>query len=242
MLRCVGGVHVFPWLCAWPFGRAVFWFARRVCIHRQRDGFQRYLVAGLHAGGVWGDVSVTDTNGGVTPGPFTYSPSGAFGGAQAGVNWQGGGFVAGVEGDIGYMNLTGAGIIPSSDPQYHQDATLSGGVYGDITGRLGFAMGQSLLYGKGGFAFYNGQALQLTTKPTYTGTGTDTFTGWTAGAGIEHQFTPNMSVKVEYLHFDFGPEGGYQTSITDPPIGYQYDNSTKLTADSIKIGVNWSLN
>jgi len=38
-----------------------------------------------------------------------------------------------------------------------------------------------------------------------------------------------------------GPQGGYQTNIgdTDSPYLYEFDNSTKLMADSIKIGLNW---
>ncbi len=31
-----------------------------------------------------------------------------------------------------------------------------------------------------------------------------TLTGWTLGAGIEYMLGTNWTVKVEYLHFDFG--------------------------------------
>jgi outer membrane immunogenic protein len=198
------------------------------------------LYGGLHAGGAWGNVDVTDdVNDGVPPGPFPYSAVGALGGGTAGFNIQMKSIVLGVEGDIGYMDLTGAGIIPSSDPQYHQDTTLSGGLYGDVTARVGLSMGQTLLYGKGGFAFYNGQAIQVTTKPGFVPTGTGPFTGWTAGGGIEQFVNPNLSFKVEYQHVNFGSQIGNQTSVTDPPIGHVYQNWTDLTADSIKVGVNW---
>src|SRR5262245_21385479 len=93
---------------------------------------------GLHAGYGWGDVSVKDTTGGVAPGPFDYTAKGYLGGATAGYNLQAGIAVVGIEGDIGYLRLKGSGIIPSSDPAQHQDITLDGGLYGDITGRLGF--------------------------------------------------------------------------------------------------------
>jgi outer membrane immunogenic protein len=192
---------------------------------------------GAHVGGVWGDVDVRDTNGGVLPGPFKYSASGAFGGGTAGYNWQNGSFVLGVEGDLGYMDLSGSGIIPSSVAGRHQDITLDGGLYGDITGRLGFAYYRTLFYGKGGFAFYDGEARQKTTNPGYVTHGTDTFSGWVLGGGIEHYIAPGVSLKVEYLHFDFGSEGGDQTSVSDPPIGYVYRNRTSLTADSVKAGV-----
>ena len=178
----------------------------------------------------------------MTPGPFGYGVSGVFGGATAGLNWQAGGFVTGIEGDIGYMNLTGAGIIPSSHMGQHQDITLKGGVYGDITGRAGLALGQVLLYGKGGFAFYTGQATQATTVIGYAPTGTSTFTGWTAGVGLEQKLSPTLSWKIEYLHFNLGPQSGYQTAlVADPPTpkGYQFYNWTTLVVDTVKVGVNW---
>ncbi len=31
-----------------------------------------------------------------------------------------------------------------------------------------------------------------------------TLTGWTLGAGIEYMLGTNWTIKVEYLHFDFG--------------------------------------
>jgi outer membrane immunogenic protein len=195
--------------------------------------------AGVHVGGVWGNVDVTDTTGGVTPGPFKFSPEGVFGGGTAGYNLQRGNFVFGVETDVGYMNLSGSGIIPSSSPQFHQDATLDGGAYGDVAARLGYAFDRTLLYAKGGFAFYDGEGTQVTTKPGYVHSGTGIFTGWTAGGGIEHYISPSWSVKGEYLHFDFGTQGGSQTSVGDPPIGFVYKNKFEVTADSAKAGVNY---
>jgi outer membrane immunogenic protein len=195
--------------------------------------------AGAHVGGVWGNVDVTDTTGGVPPGPFRFSPDGVFGGGTAGYNLQRGNFVFGVEADIGYMNLNGSGIIPSSTPPNHQDATLDGGLYGDVTGRLGYAFDRTLVYAKGGFAFYDGEGKQVTTKPGYIHSGTSTFTGWTAGGGIEHYICPAWSIKGEYLHFDFGSQGASQTSVGDPPIGFVYKNKFDATADSAKAGINY---
>jgi outer membrane immunogenic protein len=178
---------------------------------------------------------------GVDPGPFDYSPSGAFGGATAGYNIQRDRLVFGIEGDIGYMDLEGTGIIGSTHAGHHQDLTLDGGVYGDITGRIGVLITPAtLVYGKGGFAFYDGEATQATTNPGYAPTGTDTFTGWVAGGGVEHFIAPNLSIKVEYLHFDFGTQEGYQTAlVADPPTaaGYKFRNWTDLTAESVKVGI-----
>ena len=139
---------------------------------------------GAHAGYAWGDVDQRQTIGGMPVGPFSYDVDGAFGGGTAGYNWQAGQLVVGIEGDLGWMDLSGAGRIPSSNPAAHQDITLDGGLYGDITGRLGVAMGRTLLYGKGGWAWFNGEARQKTTNPGFVTHGTDkAFDGWVAGAG-----------------------------------------------------------
>jgi outer membrane immunogenic protein len=195
---------------------------------------------GLHAGYAWGNASTTDNvKDGVRPGPFDYSPEGGFGGGQVGWNFQLNRFVVGIEGDIDYLDLSGSGIIPS-DSSSHQTLTLDGGLFGDITARAGFLVTPStLVYGKGGFAFYNGEAKQTSANPAYSQHGTDTFTGWVAGAGIEQRINDAVSIKVEWLHVDFGDEGGSQTSISDPPVGHVYSNSTSLDADTIKVGLNY---
>ena len=58
---------------------------------------------------------------------------------------------------------------------------------------------------------------------------------------MEHYFSPTVSFKVEYQRFDFGTQVGYQTNVSDisSPIGFQFHNSHRLTADSVKVGVNW---
>jgi outer membrane immunogenic protein len=197
---------------------------------------------GAHVGGVWGDPSLKDNiNDGVPPGPFDYSASGAFGGGTGGYNLQRGNFVFGIEADVGYMDLSGSRTIASSNPIFHQNVTLDGGAYGDVTGRLGYAFDRTLIYAKWGFAFYDGQAKQATTKPGYAPAGTDTFTGWTVGGGLEHFISPAWSLKAEYLHFDFGRQAGFQLNVGDPgsPIGYKFRNWTTVTADSVKAGVNY---
>jgi outer membrane immunogenic protein len=197
---------------------------------------------GAHGGGVWGDEKIKDDiKDGVPPGPFPYSASGAFGGGTLGYNVQRAHFVFGVEADIGYMDLHGSTTVASSNPIFHQNVTLDGGAYGDVTGRFGYAFDRTLIYAKGGFAFYDGEGKQATTKPGYSPTGTDTFTGWTAGAGVEHFINPAWSIKAEYLHFDFGTQVGYQTNVSDPgsPLNYRFHNWTTVTADSVKVGVNY---
>jgi len=105
---------------------------------------------------------------------------------------------------------------------------------------LGVTFDGLLIYAKGGFAFFDGEAKQATTKPGYAPTGTDTFTGWTLGGGAEYFLTRSISLKAEYLHFEFGTQRAYQTTtVADPPtpVGYQFNNWHDVSFDSVKAGI-----
>ncbi|MGP0090024.1 MAG: outer membrane protein [Xanthobacteraceae bacterium] len=199
---------------------------------------------GGHIGGAWGNVTVRDDINpadGVPAGPFPFTASGIFGGGTAGYNVQRGNLVFGVEADLGYLNLTGSGIIPSSNPAAHQNLTLSGGGYGDATGRLGLVVDRALFYAKGGFAFFDGQGEQATTNPGYLPQAAHNFTGWTAGGGIEYLFSPGWSAKAEYQYFNFGTQTGFQANIGDltSTLGYRFFNTFQLTANTAKLGVTY---
>jgi outer membrane immunogenic protein len=198
---------------------------------------------GAHVGGAWGNASTTDDakdwgNDKKFIGPFDYNPSGALGGATAGYNLQIDRVVVGIEGDLGYLGLSESMDTPSSQSGNHQTLNVDGGLYGVAAARAGILVTPAtLVYGKGGFAFFDGEATQTTTAKGYETHGTSTFTGWAAGGGIEHRLTDNLSIRVEYLHMDFGSEDGDQTSISDAPIGHVYGNHTSLDADTVKLGI-----
>lgn len=204
---------------------------------------------GVHGGYAWGDMSVVDTDGGVPYGAFEYSPDGGFGGATVGYNLQIDELVLGLEGDVGYMDLSGSKVIASSDPNHHQDLTLDGGLYAVLGGRLGLALGNTLLYGKGGWAYFDGEANQATTKPWYKATSTGSFSGWAYGGGIEHAVGNGWSIKAEYLHFNFGSEGGVQEKVVSSlpdaddgtPVGYKFHNEHDLDVDTFRVGLNYKI-
>lgn len=206
--------------------------------------------AGAHVGYGWGDMSVKDIDGGVAPGPFNYSTNGIFGGGTLGYNYQLSGIVVGLEGDLGYMDLNGSKTIKYAPPDdsYHKGWSLDGGLYGDIAGRVGVLVTPAMLiYAKGGYGFYDGEGLQYTTKPWYKPTGTGMFSGAVYGGGVEYMWAENISVKIEYLHFDFGTEDGMQEKVTpsDPetddgtPVGSKFHNRQSLDADSVKLGISY---
>jgi outer membrane immunogenic protein len=143
------------------------------------------------------------------------------GGGTLGCNWQAPGspFVFGIEGEAGYMRLTGAAFDPLLAPGLPVTALRAtpdvigaarvGDWYGMITGRLGYGWDRALLYVKGGAAFVPVRAGVTDTCAVTaagcgnwligTATGSDTRTTWTIGGGIEWAFDNNWSIKGEYM-------------------------------------------
>jgi opacity protein-like surface antigen len=224
---------------------------------------------GGHLGAAWTNIDTRRNTYYDGDGNFSYNYStfggnglntaGAFGGGQFGYNWQtGGNFVLGIEVDVGglqgdnertfvgttYNNLVPAGI----DNIAVVNVKSQGGIYGDVTGRLGYAWGSTLLYLKGGFAWLatdlkvraavtsDVDTPASTSTAYYSRSFDNTLTGWTAGGGLEYQFNPNWSAKVEYQHFDF--------SLDNNNWAWDSNNNWKLfkndvTADTVKLGINY---
>jgi outer membrane immunogenic protein len=193
------------------------------------------LYAGAHVGGAWSNMNVTnfDENGPLPPVTFKNSASGVFGGGTIGYNLQRGQFVFGLEGDFGAMGLS----HQTRQPQPADSpivSELNGRAYGDITGRFGVAFNQSLIYAKGGVAFFNGDAkiIDVPEPPKDLLTIQSNMTGWTVGGGIEHMLAPAWSVKAEYQFFDFGSGTNHM-----PDDGDRF--RTSLNVHTVKAGVSY---
>lgn len=169
---------------------------------------------------------------------FRTRADGVLAGGQIGVNWQTGNWVFGLEGDVSWTNADGS--VTSASP-FIPGLVLNGTIdfnwFATATGRVGHAWNNWLFYAKGGAAFTDfdigGSTAGIVTTIN---TISDTRTGWTVGAGIEHGFAGNWSWKVEYNYMDFGAETYNAT--TTPPVGtisYRHD----LTVHAAKFGVNY---
>jgi outer membrane immunogenic protein len=246
------------------------------------------LYFGVHGGGAWGSAKVNDN--------FDYygdphmdgsaKSTDAIGGAQAGYNVQQGHLVFGIEGDVGYLGLSAKGADTHTsywgDPNCHGSDwhycnisgkyDTSGGLYGDLTGRVGYATNRVLFYGKGGVAFLNADLKTHydgnTVGNLYPG-GTvpfdfdhsETLVGWTIGAGAEVAINPSWSIKAEYQHFDFGSMSNDYgqckkvmnwNSAACPAGGGYGGNSgtanlkgttdTSIAVDTVKFGLNYRIN
>jgi outer membrane immunogenic protein len=190
------------------------------------------LYIGADVGAAWSndDVSPTVFDGGTFPRTNTLRQNGWVGGGTVGYNFQTGHYVYGVESDLGYLGISNQKIDPPNEID-----SIKSGFYADVTARLGYAVDNVLFYAKGGWAYYGGHGTTTVLAGAFTPTSSGTFNGWTAGGGIEYKWTPAWSFKAEYQHFDFGSA---TATLTGGGV-FPYKNS--LTADTLKLGVNYRL-
>jgi outer membrane immunogenic protein len=160
---------------------------------------------GINAGYGFGTSKWTDTVTGVSTGDFDIN--GALVGGTAGYNMQLGGFVLGIEGDIGgsfIKGSTASNCITACETSNHWLATLRG--------RVGYAFDRFLPYVTGGASFGD-----IKGEVASAGSFSKTAVGWNVGGGIEYAFLNNWSAKLEYLYVDLGTATcGAGCSTTNP--------------------------
>jgi outer membrane immunogenic protein len=220
-------------------------------------------------------VNATDpqsTGGTFAPGTFYNAPNanaangGAFGydvgnsvtgGGTAGCNYQltASPFVVGVEGEVGYMKLSGSAVDPYSigPTSYGGDTsafTRIGNWYGVAAGRLGYAWDRVLFYGKAGVGFtdVNSSVTDFCTTGAC-GRGTlgagysDTQAFWVGGGGIEWAFDPNWSVKAEYLFLGINKSYSVCGAGGGTATGSNYCSShSNDGVHTAKVGLNYRFN
>jgi len=119
--------------------------------------------------------------------------------------------VAGVEGDLNWSNESGDyAAVPTNSFRKNWD--------GSLRGRLGLDLDGILPYVEAGVAFAN-----ATQDP---GGLNGTYTGWTAGGGVEFKLADQVSANVEYRYTNYGT----QTLGAD---------SVDLHDNTVKVGLNY---
>lgn len=147
---------------------------------------------GFHGGGTWSDVDFTNIG--------TADSSDLTGGGHAGFNMSFGSLIAGIEGDVNYDGssfgyLLGDGTLGSLDVDWS----------GSVRGRIGTNVGPALLYATAGFAWKE-MSLVETSLAGVSASSSETFTGVVYGVGAETFVMPNLSLRLEALHYDYGSE------------------------------------
>jgi outer membrane immunogenic protein len=215
---------------------------------------------GLYVGGNfgwgWGEGAITEGPPGSARFPVgtvfnTNHSNGFLGGVQAGFNYQTPyNLVVGVEGEWDWTNIRGTVTTFTPVPAFAGFSVTNTDKIKDIaalTGRVGYAAGNWLFYGKGGVALDQTSTSGVNTNPN--GTLNDTFSnstdrsGWIVGAGIEWGFAAGWSAKIEYEHFDFGSAAypSYHISATTGAFSVSNVSSTEKI-DVVKGGINYRFN
>jgi outer membrane immunogenic protein len=194
--------------------------------------------------------------------------SGFIGGGQWGYNYQYNNWVLGAEGDlqgIASSNRTGTLFSQATafiaGAAFPTDQLLTASRRVDWLGtdrvRVGFLIWPTfLVYGTGGLAYGETRTSvaigQTVAVPGFTstiafGNFNQTLAGWTAGGGVEWLFSPNWSLKVEYLYYDLGRQTYGLSPLTHSFVGAPVtvtDNlaSTRFNGNIVRAGINYHLN
>jgi outer membrane immunogenic protein len=169
----------------------------------QSTGNFQGVYGGIHAGGAFGKAQAANT-------------SGFVGGAQVGANAQfQNNVVVGAEGDISASSISHKGF---------QDKFRQGAV-GTVRARGGYAFDRVLVYGTAGLA------LSSSEWKNPVATTSKTLSGWAYGAGAEFLMTPNVTVRGEFLRYDYGKET-YLSQIG--PVGVKPSNNVLRAGTNLK--------
>lgn len=166
----------------------------------------------------------------VTSGNAAFATSeinGGFGGGQVGYNWQAPGsqFVFGIEVDAAWSDIKyreTVGIVT------FEDRIQS---FGSVTGRLGYAVNSALFYAKGGYAWADNK-VSVSTPAATLFSESKFHSGWTVGGGVEYGFTPNWSIKGEYMYASYQDEN-YLAALAPGGVNLGLDVHT------VKGGINY---
>ena len=161
-------------------------------------------------------------------------------GGTLGCNYQSGVWVVGIEGDDSWFNNRGSSNLlgPVFNSTFVEN--INSRWLATVRGRAGFTVGPTgnvLWYGTAGGAFADMRINEF--SPTNVGAvERHTYSGWTAGFGVEWGFAPGWSVKTEYLYADLGRQSYFQNTAT----GCCTFQNTRLTDSLFRVGVNYHWN
>jgi outer membrane immunogenic protein len=131
--------------------------------------------------------------------------------------------------------------------------------FGTVRARVGFIPIENLLtYATGGFAYGrvehtgnyvnngifvlgNGGFGLLCTTTCFSGSSSETMSGWTAGGGLEYALSKNVTVKAEYLYVSLATNSFPEFALnpfTVPQTSYNA-NYNRTTFNVVRAGLNF---
>jgi outer membrane immunogenic protein len=172
------------------------------------------------------DGDLTD-NGAVAPaiGYWENSGCGWKGGALIGYNHQVDDIVFGVEADWARSNYIATNETAGADFQFGFDHEVT------FRGRVGWAMDDTLFFVTGGGAWAKGDLDGIiAADPDHIKAN---HWGWTIGAGVEHAFTDQFRVKLDYLYTQW--KGANYTDVCPCDVDiHDFDNH------EVRLGLIWA--
>ena len=206
-----------------------------------------YNWTGFYVGGnvgySWGKQDNSLVTGGVTVFTNSDSINGIIGGGQIGYNWQFNQIVLGVEADFQGSGQKGDGTFTLAAHQRHLSPISPASTiaytdkldwFGTVRGRIGYAFDRWLPYVTGGWAYGHGSMSGSSTGGIVTTfSGSNNYSGWTVGGGLEYAFMDHWSAKAEYLYINFG--NGPTIAIT-PVLNLV---SGRMTDNIARLGINY---
>lgn len=205
---------------------------------------------GAEAGGTWATEQVTNITGGTAFPAGTVGRavdlSGPLGGFYGGANYE---FynhiVIGIDGDYTWANLVGLRSDVSTVNGNLAEHTDHVDWIATVTGRLGYAWNNWLLFAKGGAAWagWTGNTTEYNAANTVAlvaGSSSSTRNGWTAGGGVEYGLTPYLTVKAEYdyVSFDTSNFTSTETTLATGAVAV-FQRSATSSLNMVKVGLDY---
>jgi len=158
------------------------------------------------------DLGLTALLNATGPAFLDLKPKGFIGGGQIGYDWQVSFWVFGVVADFQVADITASRSATVTSPGGVPALTTTGALsekldfLGTVRARAGFAVGNWLFYGSGGYAYGNVQSSLNVAVPGFpffsSGNLTENRSGWAAGGGINYAVTPHWIIGADYIHYD----------------------------------------
>jgi outer membrane immunogenic protein len=179
---------------------------------------------GGHVGYGWAQARYTDF---ATPANnSSVNANGVFGGLQAGYNWQMNQFVFGLEADIAASGMRRTYTAANLVDTYRASVPF----LSTVRARAGFAADRALFYVTGGLGIATLQdRWSFGAAPAVVTTASSTRAGYALGAGVEYAFTPNWTVKAEYMYYGFGDRRNVVVA----------GDRVRTDIHTVKLGVNY---
>lgn len=177
---------------------------------------------------------------------FSLNPDGYMGGVQLGYNWQAANWVWGLETDIqGSTQKENRGCLLGCAPGQFALMNQQMQWLGTVRGRVGYAVGQSLFYATGGFAYGDVKTniSEAINNVPVNVEFSKVRTGYTVGGGIETSFElfglfgRNWTAKTEYLFVDLGKNANSYTF-----SGLNHTFETRVQEHVFRTGLNYHFN